>query len=329
MAGDRDNRRSKLVPGRVGVDNKKPRSLLADRGRFVVYLLLAGVNLWLAWPWFAYVASTPETFDWRLLSDAVRMANPYDHPNGFPYSPLTILPLQLLTGLGHPAWVALHIPALAPLGRLAPLALLSYPFAFDLATGNVMTFVGVAAYIAFRGNRWGEIGYLGLFLLMPRPLMAPLVLWLLWKRPRTRVPFAVLAVVSGVLVLASGFAFEWIGRLLTYSQILVLDNAVNLSPSQWLGWAWWPIGLALSGVLLWKGRVGLASLAASPYLFPQYLWMLVLELGWLGNDQPVRHRRPDVDVAGREGLGGREDKPARGRPGSDVQRGLAPDLGPS
>ena len=292
----------------------------------MVIALFVAVNVWLSWPWFAYIASTPETFDWRLLYDASRMANPYDHPNGFPYSPLTVVPLQLLTSLGHPAWVALHILALAPLGRLAPLALISYPFVFDIATGNVMTLVAVTAFLAFRGNRWAELGYLGLVMLMPRPLMAPLALWLLWKRPRTRVPFLIFAAAQGVLVLASGFTDEWLGRLLTLNQIVILDNSVNLSPSQWLGWAWWPIGIALGLVAIWKGRLGLASLAFSPYLYPQYFAMLVLELGWLGNDQPVGHGRRDVDVPRRAGLRGGEDQPALGGAGRDIQRRLLPGL---
>ena len=38
------------------------------------------------------------------------------------------------------------------------------------------------------------------------------------------------------------------------------------------------IGLPLAAWLTWKGRLGLASLAASPYWLPYYLLMLLLEL---------------------------------------------------
>lgn len=41
---------------------------------------------------------------------------------------------------------------------------------------------------------------------------------------------------------------------------------------------WVPIGLALAAWLTWKGRLGYASLAASPYWLPYYLLFALLEL---------------------------------------------------
>jgi hypothetical protein len=50
----------------------------------------------------------------------------------------------------------------------------------------------------------------------------------------------------------------------------------NVGPSRWLG-AWWLLaGIPLAAWLTWRGRVGLASLAVSPYLLPYYLMFGVL-----------------------------------------------------
>jgi hypothetical protein len=57
-----------------------------------------------------------------------------------------------------------------------------------------------------------------------------------------------------------------------------VESIDNLGPSALIGWAWVPIGLALGAWLTWKGRLGLASLAVSPYVLPYYLVMILLEL---------------------------------------------------
>jgi hypothetical protein len=58
----------------------------------------------------------------------------------------------------------------------------------------------------------------------------------------------------------------------------MMANGMNLAPSHWIGVAWVPIGIALAAFFTWKGRLGLACLAASPYVLPYYLLMGFLEL---------------------------------------------------
>lgn len=152
---------------------------------------------------------------------------------------------------------------------------LSWPFWTDLASGNAVTLVAVAAYAALRGGRIAAAVYFALALLVPRPLMLPLLVWLLWKRPETRATFAVLLVINVAAVLATGLADDWIGAALDLRRNL--GTVWDIGPSRLLGPLWAPLGLAIAAVLTWRGRVGWASVAAMPYLFPQYLLMLAVE----------------------------------------------------
>ena len=52
----------------------------------------------------------------------------------------------------------------------------------------------------------------------------------------------------------------------------------DVGPSRLIGSLWVPIGLVLAAVLTWRGRLGWASLAASPYWLPYYLMMPFLEI---------------------------------------------------
>jgi len=49
-------------------------------------------------------------------------------------------------------------------------------------------------------------------------------------------------------------------------------------PPAWLGSAWLLIGVPLGAWLTWRGRVGWAGLAISPYWLMPYYLMLLLEL---------------------------------------------------
>jgi hypothetical protein len=51
----------------------------------------------------------------------------------------------------------------------------------------------------------------------------------------------------------------------------------NFGPSQFIGLAWVPIGIGLAAWLTWRNRLGLASLAISPYWLPYYFLVLLLE----------------------------------------------------
>jgi hypothetical protein len=184
----------------------------------------------------------------------------------------------IIAPLGLLAWRLAHLAALAFLRdwRLVVLAMISYPFWFDVETGNLLTFVAVAGVAALRGSTIGTGIYLALFLLVPRPLALPLAAWLLWKRPGWRIPFAAMFVVQVTVVAALGLAGPWMGALLGSSSEFHAD--LNLGPTAVIG-AWWLVAaVPLAIWLTWRGRLGLASMAASPYWLPYYFLMLLLEL---------------------------------------------------
>ena len=80
--------------------------------------------------------------------------------------------LGILSAVGITAWRVAHFVALALLGspKLALLLLVCYPFWFDVATGNLLVFVLLAAAWAYRGNRLATGIYLALCVLVPRPV---------------------------------------------------------------------------------------------------------------------------------------------------------------
>lgn len=255
-----------------------------------------------------YVAHGP--FDWNTFRAAAERiasgADPYVRltegtSTSFRWSPLAAWLLVPITAIPWPAWTALHLAALAALRdwRLIAVVALSWPFVLDALDGGVMIFVAVTAYWAIRGSRPAGIAFLVITLLVPRVLMLPVAAWLLWTRPAWRIPFLVAVLAHGIAVVATGWHVAWADRLLglTGEEMAV---AYNLAPSRWIGTAWIPAGLALAGLAAWRGRLGLASVLASPYVFPPYLLMLVLE--W---PSAVRGGR---GVAWRE----RDDEPAVG-----------------
>jgi hypothetical protein len=223
-------------------------------------------------------------FDWDNYVEAARrfpLGTLYDwrYPYGYHYAPQLAPILGILTGVGITLWRAAHFVALAilPSRRLAFLLLVSYPFWFDVATGNLMVFVLVAAAWAYRGNRPATAIYLALCVLVPRPLMLPLLAWILWRQPGWRLPFAGFVVVGLLTALPTGYLPAWIGSLFQ-SGASEMTNDFNLSPSRFVGAAWLIIGVPLGVWLTLRGRLGWASLAISPYLLPYYFQMLGLEL---------------------------------------------------
>ena len=205
----------------------------------------------------------------------------YEEGYGWRWSPVAAwLFAGVLLPLGPLIWAALHIAAVALLARadrwLMWLTLFAWPFWVDLIVGNAFTFVAVAGMFAVRGSRTGALVYLALTLLMPRPVQVPVAVWLLWQRPDVRVPFAAMFAAHGVAVIASGYLGPWIAKLLSSTDEVEL--AANIAPSALVGWLWPAVGIPLGIWLTWKGRVGLASLAVSPYWLPQYLLMLLLKV---------------------------------------------------
>jgi hypothetical protein len=204
------------------------------------------------------------------------------------WSPLAAYLLVPVVALGLWPWRLLHFAVLAALRdwRLVALVAVSWPFWADVEQGSVLTFCFVAAVLALRGSRTAGAVYLALCLLIPRPLMAPVALWLLWQHPRWRLPFLAAAAAQVGLLAAMGDLGAWV-RVLAGSSSEMTSGA-NMGPSVVLGY-WWPIlGLPLAAWFTWRGRLGLASLAASPYWLLYYLLFGLLEFVRPGvpSDQP-------------------------------------------
>lgn len=227
-------------------------------------------------------------FDWRLIevaADRIGTGTMYDWgaplPNGdeyvYRYSPLLPYLMTPVMAFGLEFWRVLHAAVLVLLPLpVAALALVSGPFWFDVANGNFLIFAVVFACLGLSGHRWSQAAYFALALLIPRPLMLPVTVWLLWRRPESRMVAAGVALLIVPATLATGEGFAWIGAMLRGGDMI--GTAFDWGPSRFLGAWWMPFGLALGAWLTWKGRLGLASLAVSPYIIPYYFLMALLEL---------------------------------------------------
>ena len=219
--------------------------------------------------------------DWRLFTDAgQRIAageNPYYLPAdqvSFRWSPLLAWFFALIAPIGAWGWTALSLATLALLRdwRLIAAFLVAWPFWRDIETGASFMFVPLLAIVALRGSRPAALAYVALAVLVPRPLMLPVLAWLLWREPSLRVPSVVIALLLSVATVATGWADEWIAFLIDAAG----ESGALLTPLPTLGPFW--LGVVAVGVWLTvKGRLGLASLAFAPYLTPSYPLMLLLE----------------------------------------------------
>jgi len=219
-------------------------------------------------------------FDWVTFSEAGSLAtigaNPYV-ASEFRWSPAAAWLLYWITLVPWPVWQLAHVAAalVMPSWRLRALTLLAYPFWYDVMVGNVMVFVALLAVWTCRGSRWATAGFLVIAVLAPRPLMIPIVAWVLWRQPEWRLPAGLMAAGALVGSLLVGHVGAWIVRLAeSRSQ---LEEVVNLAPSVALGAAWIPIGIALAAMLVWRRRAGWAAVVIQPYLIPNYLLMLAVE----------------------------------------------------
>ena len=215
----------------------------------------------------------------------------YHHQLGynFAWSPAAawIIAICVLP-LGFHVWFILHAVLLAMLrdGRLIALAVCSILLWIDAGLGNTVGFFFVAGVFALRGNRPGELAFLALFVVIPRPVALPLAAWLLWRQPRTRLPFVAMASAVALSALASGYANDWLNALgpMTASHA---EGDANSGPTRLLGLWWMGIGVPLAIWLTARRHVGLAGLAITPYLFPQYLLLALWDV--------VDHRRRVVE----------------------------------
>lgn len=222
--------------------------------------------------WYAYWQASIRVHEGGLYEDSD--AGFYHYR----YSPILAYATGWLGAVGVWGWRALHLLAALALPtwgmRLA--ALLSWPFWFDVNAGNVMIFVALAGAWAMRRNRIGVAAFFVLALLIPRPLMVPLVVWILWKQPAWRVPFAALFAVHAAAVVASGWADEWMMRLLAAGPEEV-GSEYNFAPSRLIGNLWLIVAVPAAAWLTYRGWIGAASVMAAPYWLPYYWLMLLLD----------------------------------------------------
>jgi hypothetical protein len=237
-----------------------------------VYVGLLGMA-YRTWP--AYETS-PDWALWRALPDALASGTLYDTATEAPFvwSPVAAWVMAIVPSMFWP-WLILHFVAILFLRdwRMIALVLLSWGFWTSTASGHPFIFIFVAGALALRGSRLAGLAYLALTLLMPRPVQIPLALWLLWTTPTLRWPFVGMFAAHAVVVLLTGYAWDWVGT--------VVSHAVptgNWGPSAVIGLWWLAIGLPLGIWLGWRGHVGFAGLAVSPYWLPEYLMMSLLDL---------------------------------------------------
>ncbi|TMB48786.1 MAG: hypothetical protein E6J50_09435, partial [Chloroflexi bacterium] len=232
-----------------------------------LWIAIGVPNLWFAVRSLLQIARNgfAET-DWNIMRDgASHFSAGLDPYAGtlFRWSPAILFVIVPLVTLPFVVWVAAHVTAAMamPGWPLKLLVLFSWPFVEDLTSGNVVVFSLLLAAWAIRGNRFSTGAYLLLTLLIPRPLAIPVLAWLLWRRPWVRIPFLVMLVAHGTVVLALDPHLHWIGQLLT--SLGDVHNWFNFGPSAWIGSLWIPIGAALAVIFTKRGHLGMASLAAS------------------------------------------------------------------
>lgn len=224
-----------------------------------------------------------DAIDFEIFAGASRLAwagqSPYDVVScgscAYRYSPLFAYLFAPLAWLGSTAWVVLHFAALLALPlRIAKFFPFLWPFWWDVGVGSNLIFIVVFSYHALQGRKWAIVATYATFLLAPRPLLMPVVGWLLWRFRQTRVPFVLAAVVSMLGAVATGYLVEWYEILLASTSEMYM--MWNVAPSAFIGGLWPFVGLPLAALLTYRGHVGLASLAASPYWIPYYLEMAAL-----------------------------------------------------
>jgi len=190
----------------------------------------------------------------------------------FRYSPVAAYLFVALRFVDPAIWRVLHVAGglALPTWPMRLLLLASWPFAFDLQLGNLMTFILLAGVVwGLRGNRPAALIFLGLALLAPLPLVLPVAAWLFWKQPGLRSPFVVMFVVHAGLVLVSGWGDEWIERLLTsIDEIGSAFNCRAYRPDRRLVVRHRDPAecLALLARLGWPGRAGCHALRLPYYL---------------------------------------------------------------
>lgn len=288
MNGDASDER--LTAGGSLSAARKPDSLLRtwlrrvdpatwQRVRVALLIAVAIVNAYLVA--MALFVEPLRATDWTIMGRAAQLAGSPElyEPRGidtFVWSPVSAYALKALEPISFEVWQALIVvAALAlPTWRLRLLVLVSWPFWHDWIFGNLLTLIFLSSVYAWRGSRVGTACFFAFALLIPRPLLAPMGLWILWKRPEWRWPFVGMFLLHAILVVWSGLGTEWIAVLMHLGpEFMDLPN--NRGPTRFFGYWWFMIGLPLAAWLFWRGRVGWAGLAISPYVWSYYLFWLL------------------------------------------------------
>jgi len=211
---------------------------------------------WFYWGWVN--PADPYAFEWVRWSPPAVAVMSFLHPWAL-----------------WPVIVA-HVVAVAFLRdwRVIAILLLAWPFWEDALNGGVTTFAFVAGWTAVEGSSVGVVAFVLLSVLVPRPLMVSMLVWLAWHRPLAR--WSIAAGAGGVVVIS--LAMNQLGPWLQRLAEIGTPPTFNLAPSAWIGGWWVLLGLPLAAWLTMRGRLGLASLAASPYLLMYYLLFGLLEL---------------------------------------------------
>lgn len=240
--------------------------------------------------------------DWVILTNAghhiTAGINPYDF-DGYRYSPLVAYFFAWIEPIGWTAYTIIGLTFVLVLRdwRWIGLLLVLMPFWADVQSGITLYPVLVLSVCALRGERWATLAQVALTALVPRPLVVPVLVWLLWHDRRLILPSLGIAAAIAVPTVATGWADEWITTLVTLSEPGPYPIASTL------GLAWLAV-LALGIWLTVRGHLGLAALAVSPYLAPGHLMMLALE---------IRHIYPRVfgdrrRIPGGASRGGSDDQ---------------------
>jgi hypothetical protein len=224
--------------------------------------------------------------DWDLMVDAGRRIvagqDPYFASVGaeagtWRYSPILAYAFAAIAPIGRIGWALvpfLMLPLLRD-WRLIGIFLIAVPFWRDVQTGISFVEIPLLAILALRGSHAAALVLIAFGCLMPRPLMLPLVAWLLWHRPELRWPSAAIFVLLTTGALLTGWADEWVRALLEVGGAVAEQGQVRITTLLGPLWVLMPF---LAVWLTGRDRLGFASLAISPYWTPAYPLMLVLEL---------------------------------------------------
>ena len=302
------------VPGTIGREHAHRRQKVSTRRAttslrtlpaWLPFAIGVAITSPLAVYWWNLIAAGSITFDWDVYREAGRRAwagspDLYDPVLGFKHSPLFAYLVGALSWVGtfEIRLVTVAAALAMPTWPMRLLAIASWPFAMDLQHGALLTVIVCVAAWALRGSRVAEIAFVLIALLSPRVLMVPILAYLLWTRPRLRVPVAIIALVHSLAVIATGYADEWFGSLVAGGTEQI-GTLLNLSPSRFIGGWWLVIGVPLAIWLTRVGRLGFAALAASPYVLPHYLLLLLLELSnrkAVGTERAQNPVRDGVDA---------------------------------